>query len=217
MDRALPEILTNPALRLAGSFRVLLSQLQLELEQLSARIEQMDAVIQQTAEENEACQRLTAIPGVGPMTAMALVAAFGNGAGFWRGKDPAAWVGMVPREYSTGGKQKLLGISKRGNSYLRRLFVQGARVVMPTASVKALRPLAASGIVPVPICAPVSSRMITGTFTARGETLFTATPADAMFAALDEAHRQHEYHAPNSTTTRSSTATAPIYATRRCS
>jgi transposase len=130
VDHALPEILTDPALRLSGSFRVLLGQLQLELEQLTARIEQMDAVIQQTARENEACQRLTAIPGVGPVTATALVAAIGNGAGFRRGKDLAAWVGMVPREYSTGGKQKLLGISKRGNSYLRRLFVQGARVVM---------------------------------------------------------------------------------------
>jgi transposase len=130
LEQALPEILTDPALRLAGSFRVLLGQLQLELEHLSARIEQMDAVIQQTAKENEACQRLTAIPGVGPVTATALVAAIGNGAGFRRGKDLAAWVGMVPREYSTGGKQKLLGISKRGNSYLRRLFVQGARVVM---------------------------------------------------------------------------------------
>ena len=130
VDRALPEILTDPTLRLAGSFRVLLGQLQLELEQLSARIEQMDAVIQETARENEACQRLTAIPGIGPVTATALVAAIGNGAGFRRGKDLAAWVGMVPREYSSGGKQKLLGISKRGNSYLRRLFVQGARVVM---------------------------------------------------------------------------------------
>lgn len=130
VDHALPEILTDPALMLSVSFRVLLGQLQLELEQLTARIEQMDAVIRQTAQEIEACQRLTAIPGVGPVTATALVAAIGNGAGFRRGKDLAAWVGMVPREYSTGGKQKLLGISKRGNSYLRRLFVQGARVVL---------------------------------------------------------------------------------------
>ena len=79
VDRALPEILADPTLRLSGSFRVLLAQLQLELEQLTARIEQMDAVIQQTAKENEACQRLTAIPGVGPVTATALVAAIGNG------------------------------------------------------------------------------------------------------------------------------------------
>src|ERR1035441_10898866 len=60
----------------------------------------------------------------------ALVAAIGNGSAFRRGRDLAAWVGMVPRECSTGGKQKLLGISKRGNSYLRRLFVQGARSVL---------------------------------------------------------------------------------------
>src|SRR5579863_6128468 len=66
VDQALPGILADPALRLAGSFRVLLGQLQLELEQLSTRIEQMDVVIQQTAKENEACQRLTAIPGIGP-------------------------------------------------------------------------------------------------------------------------------------------------------
>lgn len=130
VDHALPEILTDSALTLSGSFRVLLGQLQVELEQLTGRIDQMDAVIRQTAREIEACHRLTAIPGVGPVTATALVAAIGNGAGFRRGKDLAAWVGMVPREYSTGGKQKLLGISKRGNSYLRRLFVQGARVVL---------------------------------------------------------------------------------------
>jgi transposase len=109
---------------------VLLAQLQLELDQLTARIEQMDAVLQHTAKENEACQRLTTIPGIGPVIATALIAAVGNGSGFRRGRDLAAWVGMVPREYTTGGKQKLLGISKRGNSYLRKLFVQGARAVM---------------------------------------------------------------------------------------
>jgi len=130
VDRALPEILADATLRLSDSFRVLLAQLGLELDQLTARIEQMDAVIHQTATENEACRRLTAIPGVGPVTATALVAAIGNGSAFRRGRDLAAWVGMVPREYSTGGKQKLLGISKRGNVYLRRLFVQGARTVM---------------------------------------------------------------------------------------
>ena len=100
------------------------------MEQLTARIEQIDGVLQQTAREHEACQRLTTIPGIGPVTATALVAAIGNGAAFRRGRDLAAWVGMVPRECSTGGKQKLLGISKRGNSYLRRLFVQGARSVL---------------------------------------------------------------------------------------
>jgi transposase len=130
VDQALPDILEDATVPLSDSFRILLAQLKLELDQLTARIKQMDAVIQQAATENEACQRLTAIPGVGPVTATALIAAIGNGSGFRRGRDLAAWVGMVPREYSTGGKQKLLGISKRGNAYLRRLFVQGARVVM---------------------------------------------------------------------------------------
>jgi transposase len=133
----LPRILEDAELRLSGAFRVLLAQLQVELEQLTARIQQMDAVIQKTAKEDEACQRLTAIPGVGPVTATALIAAVGNGSAFRKGRDLAAWIGMVPRECSTGGKQKLLGISKRGNRYLRRLFVQGARSVMQQRSQQA--------------------------------------------------------------------------------
>ena len=83
--------------------QMLLSQLKLELDQLSARIEEMNSLISQTVTENEDCQRLTSIPGIGPVTATALVAAIGNGSGFRKGRDLAAWVGMVPREYSTGG------------------------------------------------------------------------------------------------------------------
>jgi transposase len=130
VDQQLPRILEDAELRLSGSFRVLLAQLKLELEQLTARLEQMDRVIQQTAKENEACQRLTEIPGVGPVTATALIAAVGNGSDFQKGRNPAAWMGIVPRECSTGGKQKSLGISKWGNAYLRTLFVQGARSVV---------------------------------------------------------------------------------------
>ena len=98
-----------------GPFRVLLAQLQVELNELTERIEQMDTVIQQTARENEGCHRLTEIPGIGPVTATALVAAVGNGSTFRKGRKLAAWMGIVPGEYTTGGKQKLLGISKRGN------------------------------------------------------------------------------------------------------
>ena len=130
VDEALPEILQDADMKLSGSFRLLLAELQLELEQLAEHIQQMDSAIQHTVKENEACQRLTTIPGVGPVIATALIAAIGNGSGFRKGRDLAAWVGMVPREYSTGGKQKLLGISKRGNNYLRTLFVPGARAVM---------------------------------------------------------------------------------------
>jgi len=130
LEEALPEILADATSKLSDSFRVLLAQLKIELDQLTARIEEMDVVMLQTAKENEACQRLTTIPGIGPVTATALVAAIGNGTQFRKGRDLAAWVGMVPREYTTGGRQKLLGISKRGNSYLRRLFVQCARSLM---------------------------------------------------------------------------------------
>jgi len=130
VEELLPRILEDAELKLSGSFRVLLSQLGVELAQLSERISEMDTAIEQKAREDEACQRLTTIPGVGPVTATALIAAIGNGAAFRKGRDLAAWVGMVPRECSTGGKQKLLGISKRGNIYLRRLFVQGARSVL---------------------------------------------------------------------------------------
>lgn len=130
LEQALPRILEDAELKLSGMFRTLLAQLKVELEQLGARIEQMDEEIQREAHENEACQRLTAIPGVGPVTATALIGAIGNGSTFRKGRDLSAWMGIVPGEYSTGGKQKLLGISKRGNKYLRRLFVQGARSVL---------------------------------------------------------------------------------------
>ena len=136
VDEALPEILQDADLKLSGSFRLLLAELQLELEQLAEHIQQMDSAIQHTVKENEACQRLTTIPGVGPVIATALIAAIGNGSGFRKGRDLAAWVGMVPREYSTGGKQKLLGISKRGDSYLRKLLIHGARATLRWARTK---------------------------------------------------------------------------------
>jgi transposase len=126
----LPGILEDATIKLSGAVRLLLAQLKLELDQLATRLEEADALVQKTAQESEVCRRLDAIPGIGPLTATALIAAIGNGAAFRKGREFAAWVGLVPREYSTGGRQKLLGISKRGSSYLRRLFVQGARAVL---------------------------------------------------------------------------------------
>jgi transposase len=130
VDAALPEILEDATSKLSGALRILLAQLKLELDQMAMRIDEADAVLNKTAHENAACQRLVAIPGIGPVTATALIAAIGNGAAFRKGREFAAWMGVVPREHSTGGKQKLLGISKRGNSYLRILFIQGARAVL---------------------------------------------------------------------------------------
>ena len=130
LEAALPGILEDATAKLSGALRLLLAQLQLELDQLALRVEEADALIQKIAQESEACRRLDAIPGIGPVTATAIIAAIGNGAAFGKGREFAAWVGLVPREHSTGGKQKLLGISKRGNSYLRQLFIQGARAVL---------------------------------------------------------------------------------------
>ncbi|HEX3471245.1 MAG TPA: IS110 family transposase [Silvibacterium sp.] len=130
LDAALPSILGDGSISLSGVLRFLLSELKQELEQLAVHIEQTEMLIQKAAQQSEACQRLDAIPGIGPLTATAIIAAVGNGAAFRKGREFAAWVGLVPRQHSTGGKQTLLGISKRGNCYLRKLFVQGARAVL---------------------------------------------------------------------------------------
>ena len=81
--------------------------------------------------ENEEARRLMTIPGVGAIVASALVAAVGQAESFERGRDLAAWLGLVPRQFTTGGKPKLLGISKRGNKYLRRQLIHGARAALP--------------------------------------------------------------------------------------
>jgi len=130
LNEALPRILEDASIDLSGALRFLLLELKRELEQLASHIEQAETLIQRAAQQSEACQRLDAIPGIGPLTATALIAAIGNGGAFRKGREFAAWVGLVPREHSTGGKQKLFGISKRGNCYLRKLFVQGARAVL---------------------------------------------------------------------------------------
>ena len=130
LDAALPNILEDGSTSLSGALRFLLIELRQELEQLAGHIEQDETLIQRAAQQSEACQRLDAIPGIGPLTATALIAAIGNGEAFRKGREFSAWLGLVPREHSTGGKQKLLGISKRGNCYLRKLFIQGARAVL---------------------------------------------------------------------------------------
>lgn len=130
LEAALPDILEDATVKISWALRMLLAQLKQELEQLANWIGEADGTMARAARENDACRRLITVPGIGPVTATALVAAIGNGGAFRKGRDFSAWVGMVPRECSTGGKQKLLGISKRGNRYLRKLFIQGARAVM---------------------------------------------------------------------------------------
>jgi transposase len=130
IEVSLPGILEDPENRLSGALRVLLAQLRLEMQYLQRQIDESDMLILRIANELEACRRLVAIPGIGPMIATATIAAIGNGAAFKKGRGFAAWLGVVPGEHSTGGKQKLTGTSRRGNSYLRKLFVQGAHAVL---------------------------------------------------------------------------------------
>src|SRR5213078_2061475 len=107
----------------------LLKQLRDEWRLLDDDIEDVDQEILSLPRDDEAYDRLMQVPGIGPLTATALVAAVGNGAAFAKGRDLAAWLGLVPRQHSTGGKTTLRGISKRGNAYLRCLFIHGARSV----------------------------------------------------------------------------------------
>jgi transposase len=97
---------------------------------LDERLEAVTAEIEDVAEADEACQRMMTVPGVGPIIASAMVSAIGEGAAFAKGRDFAAWLGLVPRQISTGDRTILGRISKRGNSYLRTLFVRAARVVL---------------------------------------------------------------------------------------
>jgi transposase len=99
-----------------------------------AALEQQRAYYQETLEAlattHPECQRPMTIPGLGPLTATALVAAVSDASAFKNGRQCAAWLGLVPRQHSPGGKERLLGISTRGDSYLRKLLVHGARATI---------------------------------------------------------------------------------------
>ena len=99
--------------------------------ELDRRITAFDTEFVRWVKENEEARRLTTIPGVGAIVASALVAAVGRAESFDHGRDLAAWLGLVPRQFTTGGKPKLLGISKRGNKYLRKQLIHGARAALP--------------------------------------------------------------------------------------
>jgi transposase len=130
LRKQMASILEDADQNLTPRLRNLLDLMWREWKQLDRDIELTSTQIETIADQDAACQRLRQIPGVGPLVATATVAAIGNGAAFRKGREFAAWLGLVPRQHSTGGKARLFGISKRGNSYLRRLFVHGARAVL---------------------------------------------------------------------------------------
>jgi len=106
--------------------RKLLAGIFEDVRQLEARISEISREIEATAPADDTARRLMTIPGMGPLAATALLAAAGKGKQFRKARDMAAWLGLTPREHSTGGKTTLLGI-KRGNAYLRRLLIHGSR------------------------------------------------------------------------------------------
>ena len=124
---AMPEILENADANLTPRMRNLVGLLWSEWKDLEQQIVAMNMEVEQIASSEPACQRLRQIPGIGPLVATAIVAAIGNGAAFHKGREFASWLGLVPRQHSTGGKARLFGISKRGNRYLRKILVHGAR------------------------------------------------------------------------------------------
>lgn len=131
--RRLPEILEDGENDLPGAFRALLQRLGEHLKALGQHVEDLEEQVHAWHRENAASQKLAQVPGIGPITASALVASIGDAKNFQNGRQLAAWLGLVPRQHSSGGKQTLLGISKRGDVYLRTLLIHGARAVVRVA------------------------------------------------------------------------------------
>jgi transposase len=128
----LPRILGDEENELPPSMRQLLTELWNDLKALESRIEEITQQIQRGVQYSDTARRLMTVPGIGPLAASALEASAGNGLQFKSSRFFAAWLGLVPRQYSTGGKTTLLAISKRGNVYLRRLLIHGARSCVQT-------------------------------------------------------------------------------------
>jgi transposase len=128
-----PELIEDGAQELPGSFRLLMQRLLEHLKELDRQVDEIDAQIKAWHRSNELSLKLEKIPGIGPITASALVATVGDAKCFENARQMAAWMGLVPKQSSTGGRTAMLGMSKRGDVYLRTLLVHGARSVVRTA------------------------------------------------------------------------------------
>lgn len=136
LRKAIPELLEDADNGLSFGFRELLSDLYGELKHLQSSIDTLTERIERQVRQDGDGRRLLEVPGIGPITASALLAAVGDARQFQNGRQMAAFLGLVPRQHSSGGKTRLLGIHKRGDSYLRGLLVHGARSVLRTAADK---------------------------------------------------------------------------------
>jgi transposase len=136
LEAALGVIVDEDDPRLSPRMRLLVKDLRTEWLGLDQRIAAFDAEFAAMAREGDATRRLSTIPGIGVINATALVAAIGDAQSFGRSRDLAAWLGLTPRQATTGGKPRLLGISKRGNRYLRANLIHGARAALPHVMAK---------------------------------------------------------------------------------
>ena len=125
-----PEMIEDATNELPGSFRLLVQRLLEHLKELDLKVGELDVQIQTWHRSSAVSCKLAQIPGIGPITASALVASIGDAKNFANGRQVAAWLGLVPRQHLSGGKQNLLGMSKRGDTYLRTLLIHGARSVI---------------------------------------------------------------------------------------
>ena len=130
LRQQLPDILARRSDVLSPRMSRIIEELSSDWRRLDERIEHVTEEIETLAHGTESCRQLMTVPGIGPIIASAMVAAIGNGTAFAKGRDFAAWLGLVPKQMSTGDRTILGRISKRGNRYLRTLFMQGARVIL---------------------------------------------------------------------------------------
>ena len=130
LRHALPDILGTHQRKLSPRMVRIIEALATDWRRLDERIGEVSAEIETLARKDGGCERLMTVPGIGPIISTATVATIGTGDMFAKGRDFGAWLGMVPKQISTGGRPILGKISKRGNKYLRTLFVQAARVVL---------------------------------------------------------------------------------------
>lgn len=131
--KVLPQILENQEGDLTSLALEVFHDLHQELLSIDEKVKSLDKSLNQLCQKIEACQRIQQVEGIGPLTATALVAAIGDVSHFKNGRHLAAWLGLVPRQYSSGNRQVLLGISKRGDRYLRTLLIHGARAFISLA------------------------------------------------------------------------------------
>jgi transposase len=137
--KALPSLVDEENKLLTPRFKSLLSDLYNEFTEVDVRIARLNDQVENVYRQSEACQRIGKLPGIGALTATALLANIGDPGVFSNGRQMAAWLGLVPRQFSTGGKPRLGGISKRGDTYLRTLLIHGGRAVVRTSAGKSDR------------------------------------------------------------------------------